>query len=243
MAAQRPVIGITLDLEEGGVDQYSRFAWCALRENYLSAVATAGGLPVALPLFAQLATEYVAKLDGLLITGGAFDIDPRLYGATERHPSITLRPRRTRAENALLAAALQRNIPILGICGGMQLIAVSLGATLIQHIPHTYPTALPHEQPNPRDEASHGVDILPDTLLARITGGARRIGVNSAHHQAVATCGRGRVNAIAEDGVVEGIEDPDHRFCLGVQWHPEFGIDPADRTLFKAFIQASGEQA
>ncbi|MBS0967067.1 gamma-glutamyl-gamma-aminobutyrate hydrolase family protein [Acetobacter okinawensis] len=243
MAAQRPVIGITLDLEEGGVDQYSRFAWCALRENYLSAVATAGGLPVALPLFPQLAIEYVAKLDGLLITGGAFDIDPLLYGATERHPSVTLRPRRTRAENALLAAALQRNIPVLGICGGMQLIAVSLGATLIQHIPHTYPTALPHEQPNPRDEASHGVDILPDTLLAGITGGARRIGVNSAHHQAVATCGRGRVNAIAEDGVVEGIEDPDHRFCLGVQWHPEFGIDPADRTLFKAFIQASGEQA
>ena len=243
MAAQRPVIGITLDLEDGGVDQYSRFAWCALRENYLSAVATAGGLPVALPLFAQLAQEYVAKLDGLLITGGAFDIDPLLYGATERHPSVTLRPRRTRTESALLAAAMQRNIPVLGICGGMQLIAVSLGATLIQHIPHTYPDALPHEQPNPRDEASHGVDILPDTLLARITGGARRIAVNSAHHQAVGTPGRGRVNAIAEDGVIEGIEDPDHRFCLGVQWHPEFGIDPADRTLFKAFIQASGEQA
>ncbi|MDN6714161.1 MAG: gamma-glutamyl-gamma-aminobutyrate hydrolase family protein, partial [Acetobacter sp.] len=154
-----------------------------------------------------------------------------------------LRPRRTRAESALLAAALQRNIPVLGICGGMQLIAVNLGATLIQHLPDTNPTTLPHEQPNPRDEASHGVDIQPDTLLARITGGATRIAVNSAHHQAVGTPGRGRVNAIAEDGVIEGIEDPDHRFCLGVQWHPEFGIDPADRTLFKAFVQAAGEQA
>lgn len=243
MAAERPVIGITLDLEDGGAGRYSRFPWCALRENYLSAVATAGGLPLALPLFPQLGPEYVAKLDGLLITGGAFDIDPQLYGATERHGSVTLRPRRTRAESALLAAALHRNIPVLGICGGMQLIAVALGATLIQHIPDSCPNALPHEQPNPRDEASHGVDIQPDTLLARITGGARRIGVNSAHHQAVCTSGRGRVNAIAEDGVIEGIEDPDHRFCLGVQWHPEFGIDPADRTLFKAFIQASGEQA
>lgn len=243
MAAERPVIGITLDLEEGGAGRYSRFAWCALRENYLSAVATAGGLPVALPLFPQLGPEYVAKLDGLVITGGAFDIDPMLYGAAERHPSVTLRPRRTRAESTLLAAALERDIPVLGICGGMQLLAVALGGTLIQHIPDTCPNALPHEQPNPRDEASHAVDIQPHTLLSRLTGGARRIAVNSAHHQAVNTCGRGRVNAIAEDGVIEGIEDPDHRFCLGVQWHPEFGIDPADRTLFKAFIQASGEQA
>ncbi|MFT8676135.1 MAG: gamma-glutamyl-gamma-aminobutyrate hydrolase family protein [Acetobacter sp.] len=242
MVSQRPVIGITLDLEEGGAQQYSRFSWCALRENYLSAVATAGGLPVALPLFPQLGADYMAHMDGLLITGGAFDIDPALYGETAQHPSVTLRPRRTRAESAYLAAGLERGIPILGICGGMQLMAVAMGGTLVQHIPDENPTALPHEQPNPRNEASHAVDIVPDTRLAGLVDGRMRIAVNSAHHQAVRTPGRGRINAMAEDGIIEGIEDPAHRFFLGVQWHPEFGIDPADRALFRAFVKAAGEQ-
>ncbi|MBO1328673.1 gamma-glutamyl-gamma-aminobutyrate hydrolase family protein [Acetobacter suratthaniensis] len=242
MMADRPVIGITLDLEDGGADQYSRFAWCAMRENYLSAVSTAGGLPVALPLFPQLAHDYMDRLDGLLITGGAFDIDPALYGEQTRHPSVTLRPRRTRAESAFLAEAMTRGLPVLGICGGMQLMAVALGGTLIQHLPDTLPDALPHEQPNPRDEASHAVDILPGTQLASIAQDRARAAVNSAHHQAVRDVGRGRVNAVAEDGVIEGVEDPAQEFFIGVQWHPEFGIDPVDKALFRAFIKAAGEQ-
>ncbi|MCP1271318.1 gamma-glutamyl-gamma-aminobutyrate hydrolase family protein [Acetobacter cerevisiae] len=241
MTARRPVIGITLDLEAGGPDRYSRFSWYALRENYMSAVATAGGLPVALPLFPQLATEYLDQIDGLLITGGAFDIDPSLYGEAERHSSVTLRPVRTQAEQAYLAGAMQRKMPVLGICGGMQLLAVALGGTLIQHIPESCPTALPHEQPNPRDEASHAVHLEPDTLLARCVG-RPRMAVNSSHHQAVRTPGRGIINALAEDGLIEGMEDPTLPFCLGVQWHPEFGIDPGDRSIFSAFIQAAGEQ-
>ena len=242
MVAQRPVIGITLDLEDGGAGQYSRYSWCAMRENYMSAVATAGGLPVALPPFAQLGHDYASHIDGLLITGGAFDIDPALYGDSDRHPSITLRPRRTRAESAFLAAALARDLPVLGICGGMQLMAVALGGTLIQHIPDTLPNALPHEQPNPRDEASHTVALTPGTLLAQVAQGRLQAAVNSAHHQAVRTPGRGVVNAVADDGVIEGIEDPAHRFFLGVQWHPEFGIDPVDKALFRAFAQAAGER-
>lgn len=242
MMADRPVIGITLDLEDGGADQYSRFAWCAMRENYLSAVSTAGGLPVALPLFPQLAHDYMDRLDGLLITGGAFDIDPTLYGEQTRHPSVTLRPRRTRAESAFLAEAMTRGLPVLGICGGMQLMAVALGGSLIQHLPDTLPDALPHEQPNPRDEASHAVDILPGTQLASIAQDRARAAVNSAHHQAVRDVGRGRVNAVAEDGVIEGVEDPAQEFFIGVQWHPEFGIDPVDKALFRAFIKAAGEQ-
>ncbi|MGE4521683.1 MAG: gamma-glutamyl-gamma-aminobutyrate hydrolase family protein [Acetobacter sp.] len=241
MIADRPVIGITLDLEDGGADQYSRFAWCAMRENYLSAVSTAGGLPIALPLFPQLAREYMAKVDGLLITGGAFDIDPALYGEQTRHPSVTLRPRRTRAESAFLTEAMARGLPVLGICGGMQLMAVALGGTLIQHLPDALPDALPHEQPNPRDEASHAVDIVPGTLLACIAQDRGRAAVNSTHHQAVRDAGRGRVNAMAEDGVIEGVEDPSQEFFLGVQWHPEFGIDPVDNALFRAFIRAAGE--
>ncbi|MCI1437741.1 MAG: gamma-glutamyl-gamma-aminobutyrate hydrolase family protein [Acetobacter indonesiensis] len=241
MTLRRPVIGITLDHEPGGADRYSRFPWYALRENYMTAVSTAGGLPIALPLFPQLAAEYLPHIDGLLITGGAFDIDPALYGDADRHESVTLRPRRTQAEAAYLAAALQKNTPVLGICGGMQLLAVALGGTLIQHIPDSVPNDLPHEQPNSRDEASHSVSITPHTLLSRITEGCGQMGVNSSHHQAVLSSGRAMVNAVAEDGIIEGIEDPIHRFCLGVQWHPEFGIDASDRKIFNAFIQAAGE--
>ena len=243
MIEKRPVIGITLDLEDGGEGCYSRFKWYAMRENYMSAVSTAGGLPIALPLFPQLCADYMHLLDGLIITGGAFDIDPSLYGETHVHPTVSLRPRRTQAEAAYLAEALQRDMPVLGICGGMQLIAVALGGSLIQHIPEECLTALPHEQPNPRDEASHSVTVTPDTLLARITHNPARIGVNSSHHQAVKTPGRCIINAVAEDDIIEGIEDPTHSFCLGVQWHPEFGIDPADKALFKAFIQAAGDSA
>ncbi len=146
--------------------------------------------------------------------------------------------RRTEAELALLRGAIERDMPVLGICGGQQLLAVALGGSLIQHIPDSVPDALAHEQPNPRHEAGHAVRVEPGTLLARIVGtGAMQ--VNSSHHQAVRDPGRGRVNALAGDGVVEGIEDPAARFCLGVQWHPEFGIDPGDRRLFQALVSAA----
>ncbi|BBC80210.1 glutamine amidotransferase [Acetobacter orientalis] len=135
MTARRPVIGITLDHEPGGEGRYSRFAWYALRENYMSAVTTAGGLPVALPLFPQLAADYMPHIDGLLITGGAFDIDPSLYGDTTQHETVNLRPRRTQTESAYLSAALAQNKPVLGICGGMQLMAVALGAPLFNIFP------------------------------------------------------------------------------------------------------------
>jgi putative glutamine amidotransferase len=134
--------------------------------------------------------------------------------------------------------ALARDMPVLGICGGQQLLAVAFGGTLIQHIPDRIADALAHEQPNPRTEPGHEVAIAGNTLLASIVG-KPRMAVNSAHHQAVATAGAGAViNALAPDGVVEGIEHPGHRFALGVQWHPEYAVDPADPRIFSAFVQA-----
>jgi len=235
--ARRPLIGVTLDAEPPG--GYSAYPWYALRQNYAEAIAGAGGLPVALPHDPALAEAMLDRLDALVVTGGAFDVDPALYGAGTRHATVSLKEDRTAAELALTRGALARGMPVLGICGGEQLLAVALGGRLIQHIPDTIAGALEHEQPNPRHEPGHRVAIVPGTRLAAIVG-ASAMDVNSAHHQAVADPGPGAVvNATAPDGVIEGIEDPSARFCLGLQWHPEFLIDPGDRRIFDALIAAS----
>src|SRR3984957_11496833 len=210
---KRPLIGLTLDAEPAG--GWSKYPWYALRQNYTATVAAAGGLAVALPHDLCLAEAYLNRLDGLIVTGGAFDVDPALYNAGERHDTVTLKADRTKAELALLTGALARNLPVLGICGGQQLLAVALGGTLIQHIPDAIPDALPHEQPNPRHEPGHAVSIVAGTLLHRIVGAAE-MRVNSAHHQAVRDTGRHAiVNAVAPDAVIEGLEDTRYRFCLG----------------------------
>jgi putative glutamine amidotransferase len=232
----KKLIGVTLDEEQPG--GYSKYPWYALRRNYADAVLAAGGLPVALPHDPGAADAYLDRLDALIVTGGAFDIDPALYGEATRHETVALKSGRTSAEMALLSGALARNMPVLGICGGEQLLAVALGGTLIQHIPDAIADALPHEQPNPRHEAGHEIRIVEGTLLHQIVGTVR-MNVNSSHHQAVrAAPARAIVNAMAPDQVIEGIEAPDFRFCLGVQWHPEFLIDRGDRRIFDALIGA-----
>ncbi|MGE0716590.1 MAG: gamma-glutamyl-gamma-aminobutyrate hydrolase family protein [Alphaproteobacteria bacterium] len=236
-ATARPAIGITLDSEPAG--GWSKMPWYALRQNYAGAVADAGGLPIMLPHEPDHADDYLDRIGGLVITGGAFDVDPALFGAATRHATVTTKDRRTAFELAAVRGALARGMPILGICGGQQLLAVALGGTLVQHIPDEVPAALAHEQPNPRTEPGHAVRIAPGTLLHRIVG-ADEMAVNSAHHQAVRSVPDGIVvDAVAPDGVVEGIEDPARRFCLGVQWHPEYAISEGDRRIFAAFVAAS----
>jgi putative glutamine amidotransferase len=234
----QPVIGLTLDHEPPG--GYSSFPWYAIRENYCNAVLRAGGLPILLPHDPDSATAYLGRIDGLIVTGGGFDVDPALFGAESRHPMVKTKDRRTAFELAAAREAIARDMPVLGICGGQQLLNVALGGTLIQHIPDEIPDCLPHRQPNPRDEPGHTVRILAGTLLHRIAK-TEHLGVNSAHHQAVKDAGAGVViDAVAEDGVIEGIEDPRCRFCVGVQWHPEFEISEADSRIFRALIEAAG---
>jgi len=233
----RPVIGITLDSEAPG--GYSNLPWYALRENYADAVAAAGGLPLPLPHEPDRAAEYLDLIDGLVITGGAFDVDPSLFGAGERHPTVITKDRRTAFELAVTRGAIARDLPVLGICGGQQLLHVVLGGQLIQHIPDEVPEALAHEQPNPRDEPGHSVAVKPGTLLHRIVG-TERLDVNSAHHQAAKGEPDGVIiNAVAPDGVIEGIEAIDRKFCIGVQWHPEYGVSAGDAAIFQAFIKAA----
>jgi putative glutamine amidotransferase len=237
MAMAQPLIALTLDAESAG--GYSKMPWYAIRQNYCDVIYAAGGIPIVLPHHVDAVNHYLDTVQGILITGGAFDIDPSLYGAATTHSTVQIKQGRTAFEWALTAGALERNIPVLGICGGQQLLNVVLGGTLIQHIPDEVANALAHEQPNPRTQAGHSVDILPNTLLARLVG-KDTMHVNSAHHQAVKTVADGViVNAYAPDGVIEGIEAPAHKFCLGVQWHPEYTVDEKDSALFTGLVRAA----
>ena len=233
----KPLIGITFDSEEPG--GYSKFPWYALRENYCGSVVTAGGIPLPLAHEPDLVSDYLDRISGLIVTGGAFDVDPTLFGDRNRHATVVTKDKRTDFEMAITRGALERDMPVLGICGGQQLLHVILGGKLIQHIPDEVENCLAHEQPNPRDQIGHDVTVKEGTLLASITGDLK-FGVNSAHHQAAKGEPDGVViSASAIDGVIEAIEAPQYTFCLGVQWHPEFSITQADLRILKSFVTAA----
>jgi len=233
-----PVIGLTLDSEPPG--RYSKtHPWYAIRENYCDAVARAGGLPILLPHEPEQVAGYLGLIDGLVVTGGAFDVDPALFGAATQHASVTTKARRTAFELAITRGAVAADRAVLGICGGMQLLNVALGGTLLQHIPDEWPGALQHEQPNPRTEPGHMVAVAPGTLLHRVTR-MDEMPVNSAHHQAVKDAAPGLIiDARAPDGIIEGIEDPRRRFVLGVEWHPEYALSEGDMRIFDSLIDTA----
>ena len=215
----RPRIGLTLDAEPPG--GYSRLPWYAIRENYCAAIARAGGLPLALPHQVELAADYLDLLDGA--GGDRRRVRPR-PGAVRRARAPRHRahqgPAHRRSSGRSPRRALARDLPVLGICGGQQLLNVVLGGDLIQHIPDAVPGCLAHEQPNPRTEPGHAVEVVAGTMLHRI-GGCDRLEVNSAHHQAAGAIGPGVViSGRAPDGVIEAIEAPGRRFasaCSGIR--------------------------
>jgi putative glutamine amidotransferase len=209
----RPRIGLTLDVSGDG-------ARYQLGRAYAEAVTGAGGLPVLLTHEAQLAGEQLGLLDGLVLTGGAFDVPPELYGEVRQPWCGRLQPARSAAELGLLRAALAAGLPVLGVCGGMQLLAVARGGTLCQDLVAEAGLS-GHEQPAPKDVPSHPVAVAEGTRLAALVGAGTLL-VNSTHHQAVRVPGEGvLVSARAPDGVVEAIELAGPAFALGVQWHPE----------------------
>jgi len=236
---KKPIIGITMDSEDPG--GYSNMPWYALRQNYADVITMAGGIPIALPHEPELTEHYLELLDGLVITGGAFDVDPAMFGASSRHSTVITKDKRTTFEKNITVAMLGADKPVLGICGGQQLMHVILGGTLIQHIPDEVNSEIAHEQPNPRTEAGHDVLVTEGTLLHKIVG-TTRFPVNSAHHQAAKDYPDNIIiSAVADDGVIEGIEDSRYRFCLGVQWHPEYLISDGDRKLMDAFVQEAAK--
>lgn len=233
---KRPIIGLSMD--SSVAPHYSVYPWYALRKNYCDSIADAGGIPLPLPHLPLLTDDYLDHLDGLVITGGRFDHDPKLYGESAVHPKTLLNPERTTFEFHLLKKALKKNLPVLGICGGHQLLNIVYGGTLVQYIPEAFPNALNHLQETRRHEPTHTIKITPGTLLDKCTNSGEAA-VNTSHQQAISKLGNGLIaSAHTADGIIEGIEDPSRPFCVGVQWHPEFLVTDLDRKLYKLFIQS-----
>ncbi len=238
----RPAIGITTaTVDDPPVHGFARYA---ASHGYVHCVADAGGLPLLLPYpDPALAGEYLAHLDGVLLTGG-LDVDPFFYDQEPRPEAGKVDAARDRFEIELIRAAHAGGLPIFAICKGAQMLNVAFGGSLLQDVEVSVAGALRHEQKSLRwDAHAHHVDVVAGTRLAILVD-ANRVRVNSDHHQAVDRVAKGFVvTARADDGVVEGLEDPDHPWCVGVQWHPErMPDDDLTRRLFAAFVEAASRR-
>jgi gamma-glutamyl-gamma-aminobutyrate hydrolase PuuD len=202
--------------------------------QYVSAVEAAGGRPVLVPPSAEGVDETLEALDGIIFSGGS-DLDPGTYGQ-ETHPETSGVVRhRDEAELGLLSAALERDMPVLAICRGSQVLNVALGGDLVQHLPEVVGDET-HKH-TPGVFADHDVDVAPGTRLAGVLGD--RAPVKSHHHQGFGRLGEGLVDsARADDGTIEAVEDPSRRFTLGVLWHPEAG---EDRKLFEELVREAAD--
>lgn len=210
----------------------------ALGLDYPIAVAEGGGLPVVLPPQLDLASALIGRLDGLVLSGGP-DIHPALY-AHPPHPNLGPNEPATDAwELALLRSALDRGIPVLAICRGMQLLNVAYGGTLWQDINTELELGEVHRQKARGHVTTHDVDVVPGTRLDELTGGGT-IPVNTFHHQAVQDLGDGLVVTARDDGLVEAVEDPERPFVIGVQWHAEsLWARPEQLALFEGLVAAT----
>lgn len=238
-----PVIGITCSslvlADLGGAARFS------LPSYYVRCVADAGGLPLILPhVAAESAAAYLARVDGLVLSGGV-DVDPDHYGQEPMPDLGKVDLARDAFEIELMRGAREAGTPTLAICRGIQVMNVAFGGTLLQHIPAQVDGAHRHDQQTIQPDAvGHGLVIEAGTRLHEIAG-LERTRVNSFHHQAVDRVAEGFVvSARALDGVIEGLEDPAHPYCLGVQWHPERRPeDPLTRALFRSAVEAAARAA
>ncbi|GAA2671213.1 MULTISPECIES: gamma-glutamyl-gamma-aminobutyrate hydrolase family protein [Actinoplanes] len=228
----RPIIGMTTYVMPASWGVWRDLPTTLIPYDYTAAVTEAGGRVVLLPPD-DLDTDVLRMLDGLVVSGGP-DIGPELYGA-EPGPHTVTHPDRDAAEMPLLRAALDRDLPVLGVCRGMQLLVAASGGTLHQHLPDV----LGHERHRvaPGVYSDHDAVFTPGSRIAGLMGAD--VTINCFHHQGVSDPGTLTVTGRAEDGLPEAVEDPERRFVLGVQWHPEVR---RDRRLFGALVGAAAER-
>jgi putative glutamine amidotransferase len=202
--------------------------------QYVRAVEEAGGRALLVPPSAEGLEETLEVVDGLIFSGGS-DLDPETYGQETHEQTFGVVQERDDAELALLSAALERDMPVLAICRGSQVLNVALGGDLVQHLPDVVGDE--KHKHTPGVFADHDVDVHPDTRLGSLIGD--RAPVKSHHHQGFGKLGDGLVEAArADDGTIEAVEDPSRRFALGVLWHPEAG---EDMRLFEELVREAAE--
>jgi putative glutamine amidotransferase len=227
------VIGITTYLTQASWSHWSLPA-ALIPASYVESVEAAGGSPLLVPPGAGV-DETVDAVDGLVFSGGS-DLDPGLYGADAHEQTTGVVRARDDFELELMRAALERDVPVLAICRGSQVLNVARGGGIEQHLPDRLGDEKHRAVPGVFGE--HAVEVVPGTRLAGILGD--RAVAKSHHHQGFGTVGEGlRESARADDGTLEGLEDPGRRFALGVLWHPEEG---EDKALFEALVAAAGER-
>jgi putative glutamine amidotransferase len=224
----RPLVGITTYITPVEYGDWQEDA-ALVPADYLRAVERAGGRPLLVPPSDESIKDTLDVLDGVIFSGGS-DLDPSIYGQ-EAHPETKgFVAERDRAELALLQAALARDMPVLAVCRGSQVLNVALGGDLVQHLPEV--VGDDKHKDTPGEFAEHDVELEPGTRIGSLLGD--RAPVKSHHHQGFGRLGSGlREAARAKDGTLEAIEDPSRRFALGVLWHPEAG---ADMRLFEALV-------
>jgi putative glutamine amidotransferase len=224
----KPIIGITRNKRPA---------------DYEQAIRVAGGEPRLLDWDAMKPGDALDGIDGLLLTGGG-DVDPRHYGREKAPETEPVEAERDDFELAISRAALDRDLPIFAICRGLQVLNVAAGGTLLQHVPKAVGDTVTHDITEPKNAVAHSVRVEPGSSLARALGAAtlavETCNVNSRHHQAVDAVAPGFVvSATAPDGIVEAIERPDRRFCVGVEWHPENFWETGEfASLFETFVRA-----
>lgn len=236
----KPIIGLTASMEIDGMEY-------KMNLRNVRAIEQAGGIPIILPYYSdyQEIGAFLDKLDGLYLPGG-YDIDPSLF-QEEPNPNLgTIIPERDRLEKEIIPHFLEKDKPVLGVCRGCQILNVTTGGTMYQDLASQYLKPLiQHTQKAAFHHRSHTVKITPSSLLEMLVQ-AEEIKVNSYHHQANRSLGKGFiVSAAAADGVMEAFESETHRFVLGVQWHPEGMIhlenDPS-LAIYQGFIEACKEK-
>jgi putative glutamine amidotransferase len=237
----RKIVGITCSSSEASPGENARQY---LNTAYVMAVLNAGGVPLIIPnvVDEELVECYLGSIDGLMLSGGV-DVDPKYFGE-KHHPQLgTVDASRDSTELALLKRALERDMPIFGICRGIQTLNVALGGTLYQHIPDQAPSSIHHQQSDievARNQFSHSIRIEGGSRLKSIVGKDEML-TNSFHHQALKSVAPGLVvTAYAPDGVIEAVEAPDRKYLVAVQFHPEETAphDVYSHRLFEAFVQA-----
>jgi putative glutamine amidotransferase len=226
---RRPLIGITAYVEPARWSVWDTRA-VLIPESYVRMVHDAGGRAVVVPPLDEDASDLICRLDGVVRAGGA-DVEPARYGAAA-HPRTVTRPDRDAGELAVARAAVELDRPVLGVCRGMELLAVAYGGTLHQHLPDLLGNE--RHQPAPGVQGGHQAHFLAGSRVAKIFGPTTD--VNSYHHQAIDDPGRLSVTGWADDDVIEAVEDPSRRFVVGVQWHPEA---QSDVRPFAALVEAA----